>query len=636
MSRLMRAAIGTNNIDNCSRVCHSPTSFALRKSLGLSGRDRLVRRHRRGRRGDHHRRQPDRGPPGRRRADQAGDDARHAARDDRPAPDRARRLRRAAPRPRPGTNAAVMLGLCHVVRRDGLVDRAFIDGRTEGYEALEELLDAYDPDAVEEITGVPAADLEAAAHIYAEAGERLDPLGSRRHRAPLRLGGRAADLQPRADDRQDRPRRVGAAAAARTEQRPGLLRHGRAARTPTPPTARSPTRRSRSSSRRRGACRSRARVGYKIPRDVRRRGRRRSEGDVDLRRGRRADRSEHRRTSSRRSSRSSSSSARTSSRPRRRKLRRRDPAGVGVPREDRHVHQRRATLPARRAGDRPARIGQDRLRDPHDDLARARPRDGLGDAERRDGRDRGADAGVRRRQPRADRPHGPAVAGRRRRHRLADPLREGVRAARRSRALRRAALQGARRRGRRRVPDHPHHGPAPPALQRRHDDAPHRQHRAASTATGSRSIRTTPRACGSQTGDKVSVRSRVGRIETIARVTDRIEPGHVFTAFHFPEVRTNLLIGALGGRQHRAAPSTRSSPSTSGPCRRPWRARPRSLRTSADGAHRPRPCSTTGCGTRSQSRSRSRSASTARRWRSRCARPGTTRSSRSASSTARA
>ena len=37
MQRLMRAAIGTHNIDNCSRVCHSPTSYALRKSLGLSG-----------------------------------------------------------------------------------------------------------------------------------------------------------------------------------------------------------------------------------------------------------------------------------------------------------------------------------------------------------------------------------------------------------------------------------------------------------------------------------------------------------------------------------------------------------------------------------------------------------------------
>ena len=28
------------------------------------------------------------------------------------------------------------------------------------------------------------------------------------------------------------------------------------------------------------------------------------------------------------------------------------------------------------------------------------------------------------------------------------------------------------------------------------------------------------------------------------RITDQINPGHVFTAFHFPEVRTNLLVGS--------------------------------------------------------------------------------------------
>jgi formate dehydrogenase major subunit len=44
-------------------------------------------------------------------------------------------------------------------------------------------------------------------------------------------------------------------------------------------------------------------------------------------------------------------------------------------------------------------------------------------------------------------------------------------------------------------------------------------------------------------GDLVSVRSPVGRIEIAAQVTDSIERGHVFTAFHFPEVRTNVLIG---------------------------------------------------------------------------------------------
>jgi formate dehydrogenase major subunit len=45
-------------------------------------------------------------------------------------------------------------------------------------------------------------------------------------------------------------------------------------------------------------------------------------------------------------------------------------------------------------------------------------------------------------------------------------------------------------------------------------------------------------------GELVSVRSRVGRVELYSHVTDRIEPGHVFTSFHFPEARTNLLVGA--------------------------------------------------------------------------------------------
>ena len=37
MQKLMRAAIGTHNVDNCSRVCHSPSSFGLIQGLGLSG-----------------------------------------------------------------------------------------------------------------------------------------------------------------------------------------------------------------------------------------------------------------------------------------------------------------------------------------------------------------------------------------------------------------------------------------------------------------------------------------------------------------------------------------------------------------------------------------------------------------------
>jgi predicted molibdopterin-dependent oxidoreductase YjgC len=48
---------------------------------------------------------------------------------------------------------------------------------------------------------------------------------------------------------------------------------------------------------------------------------------------------------------------------------------------------------------------------------------------------------------------------------------------------------------------------------------------------------------GLKEGETVTVRSRRGQIQLPVQITPRIEPGHVFTAFHFPEVRTNLLIG---------------------------------------------------------------------------------------------
>ena len=70
---------------------------------------------------------------------------------------------------RPGTNAALLNGLAHVVIRDDLVDHEFVAARTEGFDAVAELVAAYTPENVEEITGVPAADIERAAHLYATA-----------------------------------------------------------------------------------------------------------------------------------------------------------------------------------------------------------------------------------------------------------------------------------------------------------------------------------------------------------------------------------------------------------------------------------------------------------------------------------
>ena len=184
MQRLMRAAVGTHNIDNCSRVCHSPTSFALRKSFGLSG------------------------------ATGSFDDIEDAevafligVNPTQGHPVVGARIKQAAlnglkvitadPRRieladygvlhlanRPGTNAALAHGIAHVLVRDGLTDKAFIESRTEGFDAVAELVDAYTPQAVEEITGVPAADVERAAHLYGETDRAsiLWGLGVTEHR----------------------------------------------------------------------------------------------------------------------------------------------------------------------------------------------------------------------------------------------------------------------------------------------------------------------------------------------------------------------------------------------------------------------------------------------------------------------
>jgi len=48
---------------------------------------------------------------------------------------------------------------------------------------------------------------------------------------------------------------------------------------------------------------------------------------------------------------------------------------------------------------------------------------------------------------------------------------------------------------------------------------------------------------GLRDGETVRMRSRRGEVQLPIQITPRIEQGHVFTAFHFPEVRTNLLIG---------------------------------------------------------------------------------------------
>ncbi|WP_416981332.1 formate dehydrogenase subunit alpha [Streptomyces sp. T028] len=169
VQKFMRVVIGTNNVDNCSRLCHSPSAAGLTASFGLPGGTdgfddversdcllvvganpveahpvvgaRLLRRVLHG-------------------ADLVVADPRAVG------------LARHADvhlRPRPGTNVALFHGLAHVLIAEGLTDEEFLLRRATGLPELTALLDDYPPGRVADITGVPVGDLVAAARLYGRA-----------------------------------------------------------------------------------------------------------------------------------------------------------------------------------------------------------------------------------------------------------------------------------------------------------------------------------------------------------------------------------------------------------------------------------------------------------------------------------
>ncbi|MFH5822437.1 molybdopterin oxidoreductase family protein [Georgenia sp. AZ-5] len=74
--------------------------------------------------------------------------------------------------PTPGTDLALLLGLCHVVVHEGLVDTRFVETRTTGYPALVRSIGAWWPQRVQAVTGVPAHLLRATAHRLAAGAAR--------------------------------------------------------------------------------------------------------------------------------------------------------------------------------------------------------------------------------------------------------------------------------------------------------------------------------------------------------------------------------------------------------------------------------------------------------------------------------
>lgn len=182
--KFIRCVMGTNHIDNCARVCHSATVTGMMETLGASAATNSIRD-----------------------LDEAklilvvganpteshpviGAKLIQLARRGLPLiviDPRRTDIARAATlhlQLRPGTNVALLNGLGHVIAAEGLLDRAFIEQRTEGIEDWLATVKEYPPEMVERVTGVPAEDIRRAARRYAASGASLSVhgLGVTEHR----------------------------------------------------------------------------------------------------------------------------------------------------------------------------------------------------------------------------------------------------------------------------------------------------------------------------------------------------------------------------------------------------------------------------------------------------------------------
>ncbi|MCB9234710.1 MAG: formate dehydrogenase subunit alpha [Bacteroidia bacterium] len=170
MQKFIRAVIGTNNIDCCARVCHSPTALGMQRTYGTGAATNSIK------------------------------DIKHAdlimvigANPTEAHPVTGAKLKQFAmkankkmividPRRitlakysdhhlavRPGTNVAVLNMMMYYIIDEGLVDQNFVDTRTTGWQDFEKAIRALDLDELEKTCGVDRNEIREAAIAYATA-----------------------------------------------------------------------------------------------------------------------------------------------------------------------------------------------------------------------------------------------------------------------------------------------------------------------------------------------------------------------------------------------------------------------------------------------------------------------------------
>ncbi len=169
--KVMRAAIGTNNVDHCARLCHASTVAGLAQAFGSGAMTNGIKEVRDAdcvfitgsNTSEAH---PVIGYEVVRAVKQGASlvvvDPRRV-----PITEHARLHLQ----PTPGTDIFVFMAMMHVILREDWIDKSFISKRTEGFDEFKASVSELTPEIAAEKSGVAAADIELAARLYA-LGER--------------------------------------------------------------------------------------------------------------------------------------------------------------------------------------------------------------------------------------------------------------------------------------------------------------------------------------------------------------------------------------------------------------------------------------------------------------------------------
>ncbi|MGR9115727.1 MAG: formate dehydrogenase subunit alpha, partial [Gammaproteobacteria bacterium] len=178
VQKLVRAGFGNNNVDTCARVCHSPTGYGLKNTFGESSGTQNFDSVRKSdvimvigaNPTDGH---PVFGSMMKRRLREGAKlivvDPRNIALVKSPHVKADYHLKL-----RPGTNVALVTALAHVIVTEGLTDERFIDERCdlESYQKWKTFVakEENSPEAMAEVTGAAAETVREAARLYATGG----------------------------------------------------------------------------------------------------------------------------------------------------------------------------------------------------------------------------------------------------------------------------------------------------------------------------------------------------------------------------------------------------------------------------------------------------------------------------------